>query len=96
MLKSEILRKKLESKPIVKVCGAFDSMSAKLVEFYGFDAVWAGSCAISAIHAVPDASILTMTEFFDAASKKFFVPNPVISNALAGLSLHSLSTNAIK
>src|SRR3989338_1548969 len=68
MLKSEILRKKLESKPIVKVCGAFDSMSAKLVEFYGFDAVWAGSFAISAIHAVPDASILTMTEFFDAAS----------------------------
>jgi len=68
MLKSEILREKLESKPIVKVCGAFDSMSAKLVEFYGFDAVWAGSFAISAIHAVPDASILTMTEFFDAAS----------------------------
>ena len=59
----------LNSKPIVKVCGAFDAMSAKLVEFYGFDAVWAGSFAISATHAVPDASILTMTEFFDVASK---------------------------
>ena len=59
----------LNSKPIIKVCGAFDAMSAKLVEFYGFDAVWAGSFAISATHAVPDASILTMTEFFDAASK---------------------------
>jgi len=58
----------LKSKPIVKVCGAFDTMSAKLVEFHGFDAVWAGSFAISATHAVPDASILTMTEFFDAAS----------------------------
>ena len=58
----------LNSKPIVKVCGAFDAMSAKLVEFHGFDAVWAGSFAISATHAVPDASILTMTEFFDAAS----------------------------
>jgi len=43
-------------------------MSAKLVEHYGFDAVWAGSFAISAIHNVPDASILTMTEFFTAAS----------------------------
>jgi phosphoenolpyruvate phosphomutase len=43
-------------------------MSAKLVELYGFDAVWAGSFAISAIHNVPDASILTMTEFFTAAS----------------------------
>jgi phosphoenolpyruvate phosphomutase len=58
----------LDSKSIVKVCGAFDAMSAKLVEFHGFDAVWAGSFAISATHAVPDASILTMTEFFDVAS----------------------------
>ena len=66
--KSRILRKKLESNSIVKVGGAFDAMSAKLVETSGFDAVWAGSFAISATHALPDASILTMTEFFDAAS----------------------------
>ena len=68
MSKNESLRKKLESKSIVKVGGAFDAMSAKLVESAGFDAIWAGSFAISAIHNVPDASILTMTEFFDAAS----------------------------
>tara|TARA_Y100000590_G_C15676622_1_gene998291 strand:+ start:900 stop:1793 length:894 start_codon:yes stop_codon:yes gene_type:complete len=67
-MKSELLRKDLESKSIIKVCGAFDAMSAKLVEYHGFDAIWAGSFAISATHAVPDASILTMTEFFDAAS----------------------------
>ena len=67
-MKSELLRKDLESKSILKVCGAFDAMSAKLVEYNGFDAIWAGSFAISATHAVPDASILTMTEFFDAAS----------------------------
>ena len=64
-----MLRKDLQSKSILKVGGAFDAMSAKLVEVNGFDAVWAGSFAISATHAVPDASILTMTEFFDAASK---------------------------
>ena len=68
MLKNEILRKKLEGNSIIKVGGAFDSMSAKLVESSGFDAVWAGSFAISAVHALPDASILTMSEFFDAAS----------------------------
>ena len=66
---NEILRKKLEGSSIIKVGGAFDAMSAKLVEINGFDAVWAGSFAISSTHAVPDASILTMTEFFDAASK---------------------------
>jgi phosphoenolpyruvate phosphomutase len=68
MSKGQNLVELLKSKPIVKVCGAFDAMSAKLVEINGFDAVWAGSFAISATHAVPDASILTMTEFFDAAS----------------------------
>ena len=65
---NEILRKKLEGNSIIKVGGAFDAMSAKLVENSGFDAVWAGSFAISATHALPDASILTMTEFFDVAS----------------------------
>ena len=68
MSMNEILRKKLEGNSIIKVGGAFDAMSAKLVENSGFDAVWAGSFAISATHALPDASILTMTEFFDVAS----------------------------
>ena len=63
-----MLRKDLESKPILKVGGAFDAMSAKLVEINGFDAIWAGSFAISATHALPDASILTMTEFLNVAS----------------------------
>lgn len=66
---AEILRDLIDSKPILKICGAYDAMSAKLIENAGFDAIWAGSFAISAINAVPDASILTMTEFFDAASK---------------------------
>jgi len=62
------LKKMFETKSIVKVGGAFDAMSAKLVEINQFDAVWAGSFAISATHALPDASILTMTEFLHAAS----------------------------
>ena len=68
MTKSEVLRKDLESKPILKIGGAFDAMSAKLVEINGFDAIWAGGFAISATHALPDASILTMTEFLNVAS----------------------------
>jgi len=68
MSKNQVLKEKLYGKSIVKVGGAFDAMSAKLVESAGFDAIWAGSFAISATHALPDASILTMTEFFDVAS----------------------------
>ncbi len=66
---ANILRTKLKENPILKVAGAFDAMSAKLVELSNFDAVWAGSFAISATHALPDASILTMTEFLSAASR---------------------------
>ena len=65
---ADILRTKLKENPILKVAGAFDAMSAKLVELNNFDAVWAGSFAISATHALPDASILTMTEFLSTAS----------------------------
>jgi phosphoenolpyruvate phosphomutase len=66
---ANILHTKLREKSILKVAGAFDAMSAKLVELSNFDAVWAGSFAISATHALPDASILTMTEFLSAASR---------------------------
>jgi phosphoenolpyruvate phosphomutase len=64
---SRILRNKIKEKSILKIGGAFDGMSAKLVEITDFDAVWAGSFAISATHAVPDASIMTMTEFLQVA-----------------------------
>ena len=59
----EILSKNLNSKPLLKIGGAFDAMSAKLVELNNFDGVWASSFGISATHALPDTSIMTMTEF---------------------------------
>ena len=86
MSKSEVLRKDLESKSILKVGGAFDAMSAKLVETCGFDAIWAGSFAISATHALPDASILTMTEFLNVASNMEEACNiPIIADCDTGL-----------
>jgi len=85
MNNSENLRQILGSKTILKIGGAFDAMSAKLVETHGFDAIWAGSFAISATHAVPDASILTMTEFFDAASSMTQICEiPVIADCDTG------------
>jgi phosphoenolpyruvate phosphomutase len=68
MTNSDILRTKLQSDSILKIGGAFDAMSAKLVELNNFDAIWAGSFAISATHGLPDASILTMTEFLNVAT----------------------------
>jgi phosphoenolpyruvate phosphomutase len=52
---------------MVCVAGVGDGLSAVLAQRSGFDALWASGLVISAIHAVPDASILTMSEFLHAA-----------------------------
>ena len=55
-----------------RVClaaGAHDALSAKLAEEAGFDAIWASGFGISAVQAVPDANILTMTETLDAVRR---------------------------
>ncbi len=60
-------------------------MSAKLVEISGFDAIWAGSFAISATHALPDASIMTMTEFLNvSASMAETCKIPIIADCDTG------------
>jgi phosphoenolpyruvate phosphomutase len=85
MSNATILRQKLDSQSIVRVGGAFDAMSAKLVEMHEFDAIWAGSFAISATHALPDASIMTMTEFLNvAASMVDACKIPVIADCDTG------------
>jgi len=82
---AEQLRKKLEGRDILKIGGAFDAMSAKLVELSDFDAVWAGSFAISATHAVPDASIMTMTEFLQVSKNMVDSCNiPIIADCDTG------------
>ena len=97
MTKSEVLRKDLESKSILKIGGAFDAMSAKLVEVNGFDAVWAGSFAISATHALPDASILTMTEFLNVSSNMEEACNiPIIADCDTGFGGPSNVSHMIK
>ena len=97
MSKSDILRKDLESKSILKVGGAFDAMSAKLVEINGFDAIWAGSFAISATHALPDASILTMTEFLYSASNMETACNiPIIADCDTGFGGPSNVSHMVK
>ncbi|MEW6300024.1 MAG: isocitrate lyase/phosphoenolpyruvate mutase family protein [Thermodesulfobacteriota bacterium] len=51
------------------VLGAHDALSAKLAEEAGFDAVWASGFGISAVNALPDANILTMSEILDAVRR---------------------------
>jgi phosphoenolpyruvate phosphomutase len=66
--KASLLRQRLAGDRLVRVGGAHDGLSARLIERHGFDAVWASGLGISATHAVPDASILSMADFLAAAT----------------------------
>jgi phosphoenolpyruvate phosphomutase len=65
--KAQLLRRLLDSSELIHAVGAHNGLTAKLAERAGFDAVWASGFEISASYALPDASILTMTQFLDAA-----------------------------
>ena len=62
------LRELFNQDGVIRIMGAHDGVTAKLVEMNGFDGIWAGSFEVSASHAVPDASILTMTQYLEAAT----------------------------
>jgi phosphoenolpyruvate phosphomutase len=66
---SEPRRTLLRGPSIVLAAGAHDALSAKLAEEAGFDAIWASGFGISAVQAVPDANILTLTETLEAVRR---------------------------
>ncbi|GLA61765.1 phosphonate [Aspergillus tubingensis] len=72
--------------PPILLGGAHDALSAKLTEEAGFDGIWASGFGISAVQAVPDANILSMTETIDAmAAMTAAVPEmPVLADVDGG------------
>lgn len=79
------LRELFENDGVVRIVGAHDGLGAKLVELSGFDGVWASGLEISASHALPDANILTMTQYLEAASiMNDAVSLPVIADCDTG------------
>src|SRR5262245_54071929 len=59
----------LRGAKVVLAAGAHDALSARLAEEAGFDAIWASGFGISAVQAVPDANILTLTETLEAVRR---------------------------
>ncbi len=62
-------RLSLREPGVVLAAGAHDALSAKLAQEAGFDAIWASGFGISAVQAVPDANILTLTETLEAVRR---------------------------
>jgi phosphoenolpyruvate phosphomutase len=66
--KAQQLRHRLLQPQVIRVAGAHDALSALVAEEVGFDAVWASGLAISAARGLPDMSLLTMTDYLQAAN----------------------------
>src|SRR2546421_4093455 len=66
--KASSLRQRLAHPGVIRVAGAHDALSALVAQEVGYDAVWASSLAISAARGLPDMSLLTMTDYLQAAA----------------------------
>jgi len=65
--------------------GAGDALCAKLIERAGFDFVWSSSLCISASYAVPDANLISMSQYCEAArSMNEVVSIPIIADCDTG------------
>lgn len=63
MTNAQKLREALKRPGALKVVGAHDALSARLIERAGFDGIWASGFAISAsLKCIPDASFITSSE----------------------------------
>lgn len=95
--KASKLRNSLETKPLVAGVGARDALDARLIENAGFDFVWASSFCISVAHCVPDASILSMTQFLETARSMNEVINlPIVYDADTGYGGESNTAYAVR
>jgi 2,3-dimethylmalate lyase len=84
------LRGLLDSGRAVPIVGAYDALTARLVERAGFPAVYVGGYALSATQlGLPDVGLLTMTEMLDAVRRICAATDiPVIADGDTGYGNH--------
>jgi 2-methylisocitrate lyase-like PEP mutase family enzyme len=90
MKKTAGLRELIERPEILVAPGAYDALSAKLIEAAGFDAVYmTGFGTAAGIFGLPDIGLLTMTEMVENAGRiANSVEIPVIADADTGYGNH--------
>ena len=62
MVRHDRLRERLSAAGVLQAMASHSPLSARLAEEAGFDAVWASGFELSALHGVPDLSLLSMSD----------------------------------
>jgi phosphoenolpyruvate phosphomutase len=79
------LRQLLSGDKIARCAGAHNAAGARLAQKVGFDAIWSSSFEISSSYCVPDASILSMSDYLHVAqSISESISIPVIADCDTG------------
>ena len=80
--KRRALRSTMASDRAAVAVGAHDALTALLIGRHGFDAVWVSGLAVAtAVHAMPDLNLTTMSETLEAAIRIDRVTNlPVVAD----------------
>jgi len=82
---SPSLRDAIAAGPMVTAPGAYDGLTARLVERHGFPAVYMTGAGTAVSHGYPDYGLLTMTEMVENAARiTAAVRIPVIADADTG------------
>jgi phosphonopyruvate hydrolase len=83
--KATQLKQLIKSKDLVTGVGGRDAFDAKMIEEAGFDFVWSSSLCISAAYATPDASLISMSQYLEAArSMNEVIRIPIIADCDTG------------
>jgi phosphoenolpyruvate phosphomutase len=91
------LRARFGQSKIIRVVGAHNPLGARIAERCGFDGVWSSGLEISTSYGVPDAAILTMSEYLDVAERMASaVDIPVIADCDTGFGNSNNVINMVK
>lgn len=87
----------IDKKDLLVGMGARDALEAKLIEEAGFDFVWSSSLGISAAYGVPDASLVSMTQYLQAArAMREQVSIPILADCDTGYGNERNASYAVK
>ncbi|MBI3857303.1 MAG: isocitrate lyase/phosphoenolpyruvate mutase family protein [Planctomycetes bacterium] len=87
----------IAKKDLLVGMGARDALEARLIEEAGFDFVWSSSLGISASYAVPDASLVSMNQYLQAArSMREQIRIPVLADCDTGYGNERNAAYAVK
>ena len=85
IVRRKTIKELLKNDRITRLCGAHDALTAQIVENFGFESIWVSSFETHASCRLPDADILTVSDYSQVCNKiADRVSLPIIMDGDAG------------